>query len=49
MICKKTVRTGTIAGFERTCMSQREWARQTDEERELWEEVQGKKGSTSGN
>jgi periplasmic protein TonB len=49
MVCKKTVRTGTIAGFERTCMTQREWARQSDEEREMWQEVQGKKGSTSGN
>lgn len=49
MICKKAVRTGTLAGFERTCMTQREWARQSDEEREMWQEVQGKKGSTSGN
>jgi TonB family protein len=49
MVCKKSVKTGTIAGVERTCMTEREWARQTAEEREMWEEVQGKKGSTSGN
>jgi periplasmic protein TonB len=49
VVCKKTVRTGTLAGFERTCMTQREWARQSDDEREMWQEVQGKKGSTSGN
>ena len=49
VVCKKSVRTGTVAGIERTCMTQREWARQTTEEREMWEEVQGKKGSTSGN
>jgi TonB family protein len=49
VVCKKTVRIGTIAGFERTCMTTQEWARQSDEERELWGEVQGKKGSTHGN
>jgi TonB family protein len=49
VVCKKTVRTGTLAAFERTCMTQREWARQSDNERETWQEVQGKKGSTSGN
>jgi hypothetical protein len=30
-------------------MTKRQWARQTDEEREMWEEIQGKKGHTSGN
>lgn len=49
VVCKKSVRTGTIASTERTCMTQREWARQTAEEREMWEDIQGKKGSTSGN
>jgi hypothetical protein len=46
-ICKKTIRTGTIADVERTCMTASDWARQTDEERELWGEVQGKKGFSS--
>jgi hypothetical protein len=45
-ICKKTVRVGTLAGFERTCMTRTEWARQTDEMRQPWEDVQGKKGSS---
>jgi TonB family protein len=49
VVCKKSVRIGTVAGIERTCMSKRQWARQTDEEREMWEEVQGRKGSTHGN
>jgi len=49
VICKKTVRIGTLAGFERTCMTQREWNRQSDEMKEPWADVQGKKGSTSGN
>jgi TonB family protein len=49
VVCKKTVRIGTLAGFERTCMTQRQWARQSDEMKQPWEDVQGKKGSTSGN
>jgi TonB family protein len=48
-VCKKSVRTGTVAAVERTCMTKRQWARQTDEERDMWEEIQGKKGSTHGN
>jgi protein TonB len=49
VVCKKTVRTGTLAGFERTCMTPREWARQSAETKETWEDMQGKKGSTHGN
>ena len=49
IICKKSVRTGTLAGFERTCMTQREWNRQSDETKQVWDEVQGRKGSTKGN
>lgn len=45
-ICKKTVRIGTIADVERTCMTDREWATQTQQEREYWSEMQ-KKGFTS--
>jgi TonB family protein len=49
VVCKKTVRTGTLAGFERTCMTPREWARQSEEAKAEWEDVMGKKGSTHGN
>ena len=49
VVCKKSVRIGTLAGVERTCMTRRDWARQTDEEREMWDEVQGRKGATKGN
>jgi hypothetical protein len=49
VICKKTVRTGTLASFERTCMSQSEWAKQRDASVQPWDELQGRKGSTSGN
>lgn len=49
VVCKKTVRTGTLAGFERTCMTAREWTRQSDDSKEAWDEMQGRKGSTKGN
>ena len=48
-ICRKTVRTGTIAGVERTCMTPTEWARQSDETKQPWQDLQGKKGFTSEN
>jgi TonB family protein len=49
VICKKVVRTGTLSGFERTCMTQREWNRQSDATKEVWDEIQGRKGNTHGN
>lgn len=49
VICKKNVRTGTLAGVERTCMTQRDWNRQSDETKQTWDELQGRKGSTHGN
>lgn len=48
VVCKKAIRTGTIGGVERTCMTKREWGRQTDELRQPWEELQGRKGMTNG-
>jgi hypothetical protein len=45
-VCKKTVRMGTLADVERTCMTQRDWAAQSDQEREYWREMQ-KKGFTT--
>jgi TonB family protein len=48
IICKKSIRTGTLADVERTCMTAREWARQADAQKEPWDEMQGRKGSTHG-
>ena len=48
VVCKRTTRVGTLAGFERTCMTPTEWAKQSDYERQMWDEVQGRKGATSG-
>lgn len=48
MICKKSIRTGTVAGSERTCMTPTEWSRLSDEERASFEEIRNK-GFTRGN
>ena len=49
VVCKRTVRIGTIADFERTCLTPTEWAKQSDQMKADWEDVQGKKGFTHGN
>ena len=47
-VCKKTTRTGSLVATERVCMTPSQWKRQSDEARQIWEESQGRKGSTSG-
>lgn len=42
VVCKKTVRVGTLAAFERTCMTPTEWAKQTEQMKEPWKEMQQK-------
>ena len=49
VICKRVKKTGSNAAFERTCLTQREWERATDESRAPWDEMQGRKGMTNGN
>lgn len=49
MICKRELRQGTLAGYERTCMTQTEWRRLSDEMKQPYDDIQGKKGMTSGN
>jgi len=46
-VCKKTVRTGTISGVERTCMTAAQWANQSDEQKRTYAELQGRRGFTS--
>ncbi len=48
-ICKKSQTTGSLAASERVCMTQREWNRQSDDAKEMWGDIQGKKGSSHGN
>ena len=49
VVCKKFLRTGTLGSYERTCMTPSEWAKQSQQQRAEFEDLQGKKGSTSGN
>lgn len=49
VVCKKSIRTGTLGGIDRTCLTKREWGKQADEMRQPWDELQGRKGSTKGN
>ncbi len=48
-ICKRHLKTGTLATYERICMTQAEWTRNRDRNRDEWGELQGAKGSTSSN
>ncbi len=47
MVCKKNVKAGTLAGYERICMTPTEWAKQSDEMKQPYDELQGKKGFTN--
>jgi TonB family protein len=47
-ICKRSLKTGTLATYERICATQAEWARHRNRNRDEWGELQGAKGSTSG-
>jgi protein TonB len=47
-ICKRSLKTGTLATYERICLSQAEWTRVRNRNRDEWGELQGAKGSTSG-
>lgn len=43
-ICKKSIRVGTLAAVERTCMTVSEWAKQSEESRKTFEDLQGRRG-----
>lgn len=46
-VCKKTVRVGTLSGVERTCMTPTQWAQQADEQKKVYDDMQGRKGATN--
>lgn len=46
-VCKKNTRIGTLSSVERTCMTPSEWAKQSDEQKQTYDELQGRKGSTN--
>lgn len=47
-ICKRHLKTGTLASYERHCLTKAEWDRNAKRTREEWGELQGAKGSTNG-
>lgn len=49
IICKRRLKTGSNAEYERTCLTRREWDRAQAETQDTWGEFQGKKGMTNGN
>jgi len=48
LVCKKTLKIGSMASYERTCLTPTEWAKQSDDQKQPFAESQGRKGSTSG-
>jgi len=48
MICKRSLRMGTLADYERTCMTKRDWQRLSDQMKEPWEEIK-RNAETRGN
>lgn len=49
LICKRRLKTGTLASYEKSCHTRADWERIGDRWRETWAEMQGSKGSTHGN
>lgn len=48
MICKRELKTGSLADYERTCMPKSEWKRMSDQMKEPWEEIK-RNAITNGN
>ena len=49
VICKRVPKTGSNVATERVCLTRRDWQTSSEESRREFEDLQGKKGSTSGN
>lgn len=45
-VCRKSLRMGTLSSYERTCMTPSEWAKQSDQVKQTYEDLQGKKGNS---
>jgi TonB family protein len=46
LICRRKLRAGSLASFERTCLTRLEWRRLADHGREVLQELQGAQGSS---
>ncbi|MBA3675840.1 MAG: TonB family protein [Sphingosinicella sp.] len=47
-ICRRRLKTGSLADFERICATRADWESMAQRTREEWGELQGSKGSTHG-
>jgi protein TonB len=48
-ICRRRVKTGSLADVERLCATQADWDRMAQRTRDEWGAIQGAAGSTKGN
>jgi len=46
-ICRRTLITGSLYRYERTCMTEREWILARYQTQEFWGQFQGKRGDTN--
>jgi len=46
-VCKKNLKMGTLSSYERICMTPTEWAKQSDDMKQVYDDMQGRKGSSS--
>jgi TonB family protein len=44
LICRRKLRTGTLAQYDRTCLTEADWQRYIDNQRAFWQDQQGIKG-----
>lgn len=47
LICKRTLKTGSLVKHSRVCMTARDWDRYAEANQEDWGSLQGKKGHTN--
>jgi TonB family protein len=48
-ICRRKVKTGSLADYERLCATAADWERMSQQTRREWGALQGTQGSTRGN
>jgi protein TonB len=48
-ICRRRIKTGSLADYERLCATQADWDRMAQRTKEEWGAIQGSFGSTRGN
>lgn len=48
LICKRTLKTGSLVVHSRLCLTQRDWDRYAEQHQDDWGSLQGRKGHTNG-